>query len=400
MRIEAVAICFLFSFLNPRHEQEVRDLILDQIPKVRVLISSDIVREFREFPRASTAVFAAYVSPVLQDYIETLLARLRQSSIKAPLYIFQSNGGIAQPDVVMRNPALTLLSGPAGAVVGAAQLCRAAGFSKFITMDIGGTSLDVYVVDRETFETTKNREIDFQPIALPMLDIQTAGAGGGSVVRVDGVGRVSVGPDSMAANPGPACYGRGGTEATLTDVNVVLGYLNPSTFANGEVPLIPTLAEKAITDHIGAPLGLTAVQAAKGVYQVAVSQMAEAIRKAALDRGHDPRHFALVAFGGGGPPHACAVAREAGMGTVIIPKHPGLFSALGIGLSNFYHDYAQSVVRVFSSVALSEVEALSARWKKMPPRISKPKGYHTIIAKPSAHSICAMLDNLPRSTSR
>ena len=344
-RVEAVAVCFLFSFLNPVHEIAVREILARELPGVQIVLSSEILREFREYPRTSTTVFAAYIAPVLRSYVENLETHLRSSRIAAPLYIFQSNGGIAKPELLMRNPALTVLSGPAGAVVGAAQLCGAAGFANIITMDIGGTSLDVCVIRDGAFASTRNREIDMQPIAVPMLNVLTAGAGGGSIVRVDDVGRVTVGPDSVAANPGPACYGRGGIVATLTDVNVVLGLINPATFANGEVGLTPALAGEAVMRDVGARLGLGAVAAASGVYRLATNQIAEAIQKVTVEGGHDPADFTLVAFGGGGPLHACAVAREVGILTVLVPRHPGMFSARGIAYSDFFHDYVRSVTR-------------------------------------------------------
>jgi N-methylhydantoinase A len=354
--VEAVAICFLFSFLNPSHEEEVKRRLEASVTGLHIIASSEVLREFREYPRMSTTVFAAYVAPVLRQYVERLTGHLASMEITAPLYIFQSNGGIARPEILMRNPALTLLSGPAGAVVGASKLCAGIGYPRIITMDIGGTSLDVCVVDSNGVETTKTREIDSQPIALPMMNVYTVGAGGGSVVKVDEVGRVTVGPESMGASPGPACYGHGGDEVTLTDINLLLGFINPRTFANGEVPLYPVLAEKAITSQLSGRLGVSEIEAAKGVYRVATSQMADAIQKAALDGGHDARRFVLVAFGGGGPIHACAVARYLGIETVLIPLHPGLFSARGIGLASFHHDYARSLVRPLSSFGDDETE--------------------------------------------
>jgi N-methylhydantoinase A len=353
--VEAVAVCCLFSFLNPAHEIAIRDHLATKLPGVEVVISSDILREFREYPRSSTTVFSAYVAPVLRRYITGLVEKLAAAEITAPLYIFQSNGGIARPEMLLRNPALTLLSGPAGAVVGAVQLCGAAGFKNIITMDIGGTSLDVCVVHEGTWESTRTREIDMQPVALPMLNVHTSGAGGGSVIRVDDVGRVSVGPDSVAANPGPSCYGRGGSEPTLTDVNVCLGLVDPDNFAGGALALDLQAAKTVLAERIGLPLGLDAQHCAAGVYRVATNQIAEAIRLAAIEGGHDPRDFSLVAFGGGGPLHACAVARELGIATVVIPMHPGLFSARGIALSDFFHDYVQSKLQPLADLTAADL---------------------------------------------
>jgi N-methylhydantoinase A len=355
--VESVAVCFLFSFLNPAHEERVRESLSAALPNLDIVLSSEILREFREFPRTATTVFAAYVAPVLRAYISGLLARLADRGINCPLHIFQSNGGVAQPDIVMHNPALTLLSGPAGAVVGAAQLCSQAGYYDLITMDVGGTSLDVCLIRNSVAEATTTREIDMFPVAIPMLDVHTIGAGGGSIVRVDDVGRVKVGPDSMGAWPGPACYGLGGEQATLTDINLLMGLLDPATFANGDVPLERARAEAAVTKHVAEPLGVDLAAAAIGVYRVATNQIAEAIRTVTVERGSDPRDYALVAFGGGGPLHACAVARELGLGQIIVPRHPGLFSARGIATADFNHDYIQSVVRPIADVSTGEIKA-------------------------------------------
>ena len=358
--VDSVAVCFLFSFLNPFHEERVREVLGTAFPNLDIVLSSEILREFREFPRTATTVFAAYVAPVLRAYISDLLDRLTHAGLSCPLYIFQSNGGVAQPDIVMRNPALTLLSGPAGAVVGAAQLCGQAGYRDLITMDVGGTSLDVCLIRNSVAEATTTREIDMFPVGIPMLDVHTIGAGGGSIVRVDDVGRVKVGPDSMGARPGPACYGLGGDQATLTDVNLLMGLINPATFANGDVPLDCDRAAAVVARKIAAPLGIDVTAAAAGVYRVATNQIAEAIRTVIVERGSDPRDFSLVAFGGGGPLHAAGVARELGLRQIIVPRHPGLFSARGIAIADFNHDYIQSVIRPISDMTIGDVKQMIA----------------------------------------
>ncbi len=358
-RVESVAVCFLFSFLNPVHEERVRERLRAALPDLDIVLSSEILREFREFPRTSTTVFAAYVAPVLRAYISGLTGRLADRGIACPLYVFQSSGGIATPDIVMRNPALTMLSGPAGAVVGAARLCGQAGYRDLITMDIGGTSLDTCLVRGSVAEATTTREIDMFPLAIPMLDVHTIGAGGGSVVRVDDVGRVKVGPESMGARPGPACYGLGGDRATLTDVNLLMGLIDADGFAGGEVPLDRTRAEAAVAREVARPLGVDIADAAVGVYRIATAQIAEAIGTVTVERGSDPRDFALVAFGGGGPLHAAAVARELGVGRVIVPLHPGLFSARGIATADFSHDYIQSVVRPLAEMRVGDAVAIA-----------------------------------------
>ena len=358
-RVDSVAVCFLFSFLNPTHEEKVRERLGAELPHVDIALSCEILREFREFPRTSTTVFAAYVAPVLRAYVSGLTGRLADRGIACPLYVFQSSGGIATPEIVMRNPALTMLSGPAGAVVGAARLCGQAGYRDLITMDIGGTSLDTCLVRGSVAEATTTREIDMFPLAIPMLDVHTIGAGGGSVVRVDDVGRVKVGPESMGARPGPACYGLGGETATLTDINVSMGLIDADGFAGGEVPLDRARAEQVVDRQVAGPLGVDVAAAAAGVYRVATNQIAEAIGTVTIERGSDPRDFALVAFGGGGPLHAAAVARELGIGRVIVPLHPGLFSARGIANADFSHDYIQSVVRPLAEIRIDDAIAIA-----------------------------------------
>ena len=356
-RVESVAVCFLFSFLNPVHELQVRARLQAAMPELEIVLSSDVLREFREFPRTATTVFAAYVAPVLRSYVSGLVSHLKRRGIAAPLYLFQSGGGVATPEIVTRNPALTMLSGPAGAVVGAAAICGQSGYRDFITMDMGGTSLDTCLVRGSVAEVTTSREIDMFPVAVPMIDVHTIGAGGGSVVRIDEVGRVRIGPDSMGARPGPASYGLGGDRATLTDVNVVMGLINPDGFANGEVSLDPARAERVVEQQVAVPLSVGAAVAATGVYRVATSQIAEAIGTVTTEQGRDPRDFDLVAFGGSGPLYAAAVARELGIRRIVVPCHPGLFSARGIATADFVHDYIQSIVRPIAELDADTVVA-------------------------------------------
>ncbi len=363
--VQAVAVCLLFSFLDPTHERRLRDRLREALPGVDVLISSDVLPEFREFPRTSTTLFAAYVSPVLRQYIEKLVEGMREKKIDSRLFIFQSNGGVGRPELVLRNPATTLLSGPAGAVVGAANLARVSGHTNLITMDMGGTSLDVCLLRNATAEATTAREIDYFPIVTPMLDVHTVGAGGGSIVRLDDVGRLKVGPESAAADPGPACYGLGGDHVTLTDVNLVLGYIDADDFADGAVKLYPDKARAVIERDIARPLGIGVYEAAVGIFKVAASQMAEAIRFVSVQRGADPRDFELCPFGGGGPIHAFSIAQELGMRRMLVPNNPGLFSASGIAVADFTHDYSRSLIKVLEAAdgaaLASEYARLRAR---------------------------------------
>ena len=361
---EAVAISLLFSFLEPRHERRLRERLREALPQVDTLASCDIQPEFREYPRTSTTVFAAYVSPVIRKYLETLLAGMRDAGITSPLFVFQSNGGVARPDLVMRNPVTMLLSGPAGAVVGAAHLSAASGYPRLITMDMGGTSLDVCLLRDGIAEATTAREIDSYPIVTPMLDVHTVGAGGGSIVRLDEVGRIKVGPESAAADPGPACYGLGGTQVTLTDVNLVLGYIDADNFAGGEVKLYPDKAHAVIQERIAGPLGLGVLEAASGIFNVAASQMAEAIRFVSVQRGVDPREFDLCVFGGGGPIHAFSIADQLGMRRIVVPSNPGLFSASGIAVADFTHDYSLSILKPASGIDLAALERAYAELRE------------------------------------
>ncbi len=354
-KVEAVAVSLLFSFLNPVHEQMIGETLRKALPGVYVLLSSDIQPEFREFPRTSTTVFAAAVAPIIGVYLDRLQAGLAEAGIGSPLYFFQSNGGVAQPQLVMRRPSTLFLSGPAGAVVGAAQLAIESDYKDLITIDMGGTSLDVCVLRNGVAETTASREIDNFPIVSPMLDVHTVGAGGGSLCRIDEVGRLRVGPQSASSDPGPACYGRGGTGLTLTDVNLVLGYLDPADFAGGSVELHPELAATALRDAVAGPLKIDAIEAAAGVWRVAANQIAEAIRYVTVQRGVDPRGFDLVAFGGGGPIHAYGVAEDLGLRRFIVPIDPGLFSARGIALADFTHDYLVSLVEPIERVDVSQL---------------------------------------------
>ena len=356
--VESVAVCFLFSFLNPAHEERAGERLRAALPGLDIVLSSEVLREFREFPRTSTTVFAAYVAPVLRAYISGLLARLAERGIARPLYVFQSSGGIATPEIVMRNPALTMLSGPAGAVIGAAEICARAGYRDLITMDIGGTSLDTCLIRDSVAETATTREIDMFPIAVPMLDIHTIGAGGGSVVRVDEVGRIAIGPESMGARPGPACYGLGGDRATLTDIALLMGLIDPDGFADGEVTLDRSRARAVVEREVARPLSIDIPAAAAGVFRVATSQIAGAIGTVTTERGSDPRDYALVAFGGGGPLHAASVARELGIECIVVPRHPGLFSARGIATADFAHDYIQSVLRPMADMRPEEAVAV------------------------------------------
>jgi N-methylhydantoinase A len=386
-RVEAVAVSLLFSFLDPGQEKLIGERLRAALPGVYVLLSSEVQPEFREFPRTSTTVFAAAVAPIIGTYLDRLQDGLAAAAIASPLYIFQSNGGVAQPQIVRRQPSTLFLSGPAGAVVGATQLAVEAGYRDMITLDMGGTSLDVCVLRDGVAGTIASREIDHFPIVSPMLDVHTVGAGGGSLCRLDEVGRLRVGPESAASDPGPACYGRGGNGLTLTDVNLVLGYLDPADFAGGSVRLYPEKAAAALRDAIALPLKMDPLEAAAGVWKVAANQMAEAIRYVTVQRGLDPRGFDLVAFGGGGPLHAYGIAEDLGLRRIIVPVDPGLFSARGIALADFTHDYLVSLVQPVERLDVGKLEAALSRLQRLAQADLETEG-----VRPQARTFLASLD--------
>lgn len=359
-QVEAVAICFLFSFLNDSHENLVASEIARIAPEIEVLTSTNVMPEFREFARTSTTVFAAYCAPVLRNYFSELTPALESAGVHCPVYVYQSNGGIVTSKAVMSNPATTLLSGPAGAVTGVVNLANRLKNPNIITMDIGGTSLDISVVREGRPEFSTNRELSGYPLGIPSLDIRAVGAGGGSVVEVDEVGRIRVGPRSMGARPGPAAYGRGGQTPTLTDVNLLLGFLSPEYFAGGTESLYPELSKSAF-EGIAKATAATMNEALDGVFNVAVNQIANSVREVVLERGYDLRDFSLFAFGGGGPIYATAVAEVLGIREITIPPHPGVFAALGMAGADFVHDQVRSLLVANDEAGVSTaLEALAA----------------------------------------
>ena len=341
--VEAIAICFLFSFLRPEHERRVKALVAQMSPGVYVTCSADVVPLIREYPRMSTTLVNACLGPILARYIERLHARLEALGVRPPQrYIMQSNGGTATFGQVQMEPVTTVLSGPAGGVAASVELGRSAGFSDLITFDMGGTSCDVALVKALQPGMTTQGVVAGRDVAVPMLDIHTVSAGGGTIARVDGHGVLQVGPDSAGAAPGPACYGRGGIEATVTDCDLLLGYLSPAHRLAGRVQLDAASAEKAVQAGIAQPLGLSLPQAAAGVARLIEVQMAEAVKAISTRRGFDLRDFTLVAFGGAGPIHAGAIAEELGIPRVLVPPVPGCHSALGLLMTEVRHDFIRS----------------------------------------------------------
>jgi N-methylhydantoinase A len=341
-QIEAVSVCLLFGFLHPEHERRLGAAIRDSLPDVHVSLSSEILQEFREFERFSTTVANAYLAPVLGRYLGGVVRRLEGSGVRPPV-VMQSSGGVMAIDDAAARAAACVLSGPAGGVVGAAHVARAAGYANVVTFDMGGTSTDVASVVDGAIGTTTEAVVGGVPIKLPMVDVHSVSAGGGSIAWVDEGGALRVGPRSAGADPGPAAYGLGGEDATVTDASLVLGHLGDGSVLGGDVELRRVLAVRAI-ERVAAKLGTDVDEAAAGIVEVASIEMVRALRVISVHRGLDPRDFAMVAFGGAGPMHACALAEELGVRTVLVPRAGGVLSALGLAISEARRDYAAPVL--------------------------------------------------------
>jgi N-methylhydantoinase A len=354
--IESVAVCLLHAYAHPDNERRVARILREECD-AHVSVSHEVLAEFREYERTATTVADAYVTPAIDSYIGQLEARAEDYGIPAPR-VMQSNGGIADPATVRENAVTTVLSGPAAGVVGA-DATAADGTSELaglITFDMGGTSSDVSLVRDGEVERTTDATIGGRPIGVPMVDLTTVGAGGGSIAWVDSGGALRVGPESAGANPGPACYGRGGTTPTVTDANVVLGYIGGSSALGGELELDEEAAHEALAD-LAAEANLDdAAAAARGVYRVANATMTRAIRSITVERGHDPRQFGLVAFGGAGPMHATALADALDIDRVIVPRACGVLSAYGLLAANEKHDAAQTYRTPLADIDTDAVE--------------------------------------------
>jgi len=345
--VEAIAVCFLFSYLNARHEERAREIILEEYPKVFVTTSAAVSPQFREFERFTTAAINAFVGPTVHGYITLLEKRLRDTGIRADLHIMRSNGGVATPAMVAEKPVLTLLSGPAAGVLGGAWSGTLSQHLRLITFDMGGTSADIGVVTNGTLSeaTARDTWIAGYPAMVPMIDIHTIGAGGGSIATIDAGGAFRVGPHSAGSQPGPAAYGRGGTAPTVTDANLVLGRLDKDNFLGGEMPLDDTVARRVIHEF-AERLRLSAIAAAEGIITIVNNNMANAIRSRTVQKGIDPREYALVAFGGAGPLHGAEVAKMLSIPVCIIPRFPGLTSALGLLTTDLKYDAIKTAFQV------------------------------------------------------
>ena len=336
--IDAVAVCFLFSYLNPAHEQRARALIEELAPGLPVSLSSEVDPTFREYERTAVTAFDAYVKPVLDRYLADMERNLAAAGVRAPLQIMQSRGGVCSAAVARKRPVRLFLSGPAAGAIGGALIGARTDEPNLITVDIGGTSCDIALISGGEPLIRAEGVIDSYPVRVPMVDVNAIGAGGGSIAWRDGSGLLRVGPHSAGSEPGPACYGRGGVEPTVTDASIVLGYLDPDFFAGGALKLDPAKAFDAIRIKIAEPMGMRVAEAALGIHRVVNAQMAEGIRLMSINRGVDPREYTMVALGGAGPLHAAALAQELYMSRVLIPSRPGVLSAIGLLAAPIEHE--------------------------------------------------------------
>jgi N-methylhydantoinase A len=354
--VQSVAICLLHAYANPAHERAVADAVRAALPAVAISVSHEILPEIKEYPRTSTTVINAYVQPVVRAYVTSLAARLRALGVEAPLRLMQSNGGLASAEFAATAPAHIIESGPAAGVVGGAALARKLAEPRFITFDMGGTTAKAGLVENGEVLRSEALEVGAGVMAgsrllvgagyllkLPAIDLAEVGAGGGSICRLDPAGAPKVGPDSAGADPGPVCYRRGGTEPTITDCNLVLGYLDPAGLVGGALRLDTAAARNAVARTLAEPLHNSVEEAAYGMLRLASASMMRAIRAVSVERGRDPRQFALLAFGGNGPLFAAAIAAELGITRVIVPPLPGVFSAFGLLVADTEHHASQSL---------------------------------------------------------
>jgi N-methylhydantoinase A len=342
LSVEVVAVCFLHSYADPTHERRAGAILAEELPGIPITLSSEVLPVFREYERSMATALNAYVMPAVATYVRRIEDRLKAGGIAAPLLLMKSSGGVIRGEGAARQPVQTALSGPAAGVVGARALGLRAGHPKLITLDVGGTSADISLIDGEPRLTSEGKVGDW-PLSLPMIDIHTIGAGGGSIARVSPEGALLVGPASAGAMPGPVAYGRGGVEPTLTDASLVLGRLPPSLL-DGAITLDVDAAARAIETRIAKPLGMDLHAAARGIIAVADNAMAGAIRVVSVQRGHDPVDFALLPFGGAGPLQAGAIARLLGMRRILVPASPGVLSAEGLLAAPLRNEFSRTVM--------------------------------------------------------
>lgn len=354
----SVAICFLHAYVNPEHEDALHAFLTDRLPGVEVTVSHEVANEWREYERTSTAVMNAYIAPIVDRYLGQLEIRMQEDGLAEPIHVMQSNGGVMTAATARRHPLRTLMSGPVGGAIGGQAVGKQIGNGNVLTIDMGGTSFDVSIVVDGQLEIANEIEMEGFPLLTPMVNIHTIGAGGGSVAFAE-AGGLRVGPRSAGSTPGPACYGRGGTEPTVTDANLLLGRLGADDFLGGGMTLDGAAATAAHA-HLAATLGLDPLDLAEGIVDIVNAKMANAIRTITVARGIDPRGFALTAFGGAGPLHAAFLAQELEIPTFVIPANPGIFSAWGMLRTDIRHDLVQSWYRPLAGMETADLASLVA----------------------------------------
>ena len=369
--VESVAVCLLHSYANPAHEQYVAEVLTERAPSVIQTLSSDLLPEMKEYERTSTTVINSYVRPVVERYLTLLTEGLEDMGITVPLAVMQSNGGLATSGIAMERPVYCIESGPAAGVVGAFHLGRRLDMPNLMTLDMGGTTAKASIIENGEMLQAPEYEVgggisvghrllrgSGHILRVPAIDLAEVGAGGGSIATVDRSGSLRVGPQSSGAFPGPACYQLGGQDATVTDADVLLGYLNPQHLLAGDFPIDAELARKAIADNVAAPLNLSDVEAAHGVHLLVNSNMGRALRAVSSERGRDPRRFDLICFGGGGPVHAAGLAEMLDITRVVVPPFPGVFSSFGLLVADVEHHFVQTHFKTFEEIDLPTLAAL------------------------------------------
>lgn len=352
--LASIAVCFLHSYANPTHERRAADILRDLFPDVSVAISSDITREYREYERTSTVVLDAYIRPVLHDYLGALGTRLEAAGLRQPIHVMRSGGGAMTAERARSAPLTTVLSGPAGGVVGASAIAAQMSWPRVLSFDVGGTSVDACVIEDATPSEVYEASIDGFPLLIPIFDIRTVGAGGGSIAWTDD-GLLRVGPQSAGAVPGPVAYGIGGTEPTLTDAALSLGYLDPKTFLDGGMAIDAEAARAAVRTKIAEPLGIEVSAAASSIFRVLLARTIGALREITVERGLDPREFTLLAFGGAGPLLGPMLARDMGMAICAIPQVPAAFSAFGMLMTDLQQELSATVLRPLEDDELDRI---------------------------------------------
>jgi len=387
-KVESIAVCLINSYQSPQHEELIGRYLAEKAPDLFVSLSKDVLPEIKEFERTSTTVVNAYIQPIVKRYLERFAQRLTRASIACPLLLMQSNGGVVGAARAAEKPIHIIESGPAAGVIGTLFVARQIGMENLISFDMGGTTAKACIVEKG--QVTKATEYEVGAglnvghrllrggghlVRVPILDIAEVGAGGGSIAWIAEGGLLKVGPQSAGASPGPVSYDRGGTAPTVTDANVALGYLNPDSLAGGTLPLDAEAARRALHDRIARPLGLDLMEAAYGIHRISNAAMVRALRAVSIERGRDPRLFALFAFGGSGPVHAAHLAQEMEMGQIVVPPAPGLFSSFGLLFSELEHHYVRTFWRKFSEVTAEEVNQLLAQMAAEAYRELEREGY-------------------------